>query len=352
MPAMPSRGGNRPGLREVAALAGVGISTVSRVIRNAPDVSTDTRERVNAAIAQLGYSPNPLGQMLRHGVSYTVACVVSDISNPLFSEIALGASEALADKGYSLLLTNSMRDLAREVATIETLTKRQVDGMLISTISETSQDLLEALDRFPGPIVALDRDVKRDNQIDYVWSDHGAGISAAMDHLHRLGHRHVLLEVAYSHLRPARQRRDAACAAAERLGMRCDVVSVDTVGSDEAPTIGSAMRSADPPTAIITGNNQYLEGTITALHDLGLDFPRDVSLITSDEIPLQRAFNPSIAAIARDSVQLGATAGRLMLERLEGEPDRPMQTVVLPVTYRPGGSVGEPPVRAPQSPGK
>ena len=133
--------------------------------------------------------------------------------------------------------------------------------------------------------------------------------------------------------------------------MRCDVVGVDTVGSDEAPTIGSAMRSADPPTAIITGNNQFLEGTITALRDLGLEFPRDVSLITSDEIPLQRAFKPSIAAIGRDSVRIGKTAGQLMLERLEGDPDRATQTVVLPVTYRPGGSVGAPPPRTTRPPG-
>jgi len=339
-PITASRGrGARVGLREVAQQAGVAVSTVSRVLSGHPDVSGETRERVIGAVDELGYRPNALGRMLRKGATSTVGFSIGDISNPLMAEIALGAELRLSQSGHALLLSNSMSDLDQELGNLETLEQRRVDGLLLSVTDETDVRLTEVLNRFEGPMVAIDRDITTTGRISAVYSDHAAGIEAALEALAAAGHRHIALFTGPSDLRPARQRADAATATAARLDMTCSVWRArDLADADTSLAAVIKQARADGVTAIIAGHNQLLAQVLEALEELRLTYPRDLSLVTCDEVPLLRFFRPSIATIARDHRELGRQAVELLLELL-ASPTAPPRSVVLPTHLLPGESI-------------
>jgi len=116
--------GARAGIRQVAEQAGVAISSVSRVLSNHPDVSDTMRMRVREAVAQLNYEPDILAQSLRRGSTWTIGFVISNIANPLFAEIAIGAELALQKAGYSVLIANSLGAPERDVSQIGLLKQR------------------------------------------------------------------------------------------------------------------------------------------------------------------------------------------------------------------------------------
>ncbi|HLB03886.1 MAG TPA: LacI family DNA-binding transcriptional regulator, partial [Gaiellaceae bacterium] len=123
-------------MREVADLAGVAMSSVSRVLSNHPDVSPSMRERVLLAVEELGYKPNLLAQGLRRRETLSVGFVVGDISNPLLARIVMGAEAALREGGYSMLLTNSEGNPDLDAEHVLLFEQRRVDGLMLSTASE------------------------------------------------------------------------------------------------------------------------------------------------------------------------------------------------------------------------
>jgi LacI family transcriptional regulator len=332
----------RVGVREVAERAGVSIATVSRVLSNHPNVSRATHERVTIAVQELGYQPNALGQMLRRGATRIVGFSIGDISNPLFAQIALGAEATLAQHGYSLVLSNSHGEQGRELANLEMLENRRVDGLLLSVTTETDERLLQQLARFDGPLVAIDRDMAASTAlISCVQSDHAVGMTAALNALHAQGHRRVALLAGLATLRPGRERISAATAAARALGMECEVLSGEFAGP-ETRAVVELLCQPDRPTALVAGNNQLIAEALDALRETGLSYPRDLSFIVSDDVPLLRFFQPTLAAVRRDPYDLGTRAAQLVLERLI-DPAAEPRTLVLPTTFVPGDSVGPAP---------
>ena len=148
----------RASMREVADLADVAISSVSRVLSGHPDVAAVMRDRVLSAVRQLEYEPDFLAQSLRRGQTLSVGFVLADISNPLMADIVLGAEATLRSAGYSLLLMNSENDPALDAAHIRFFQSRRVDGMLLSLASETDPGTLEMVRQLDVPAVLVDRD--------------------------------------------------------------------------------------------------------------------------------------------------------------------------------------------------
>ncbi len=145
----------RTTIKDVAALAGVSPATVSRTLDDRPEISAETKERVRAACAQLGYVPNAAAKGLTGQATHTLGVVVPDVSNPYFTGIATAIEETAAENGYRVLLSNSLQEEGRELRAIENFLARQIDGVLISPLSRESQakhaDLLEGTSlRVPG----------------------------------------------------------------------------------------------------------------------------------------------------------------------------------------------------------
>ncbi len=146
-------------MREVADLADVAISSVSRVLSGHPDVSAQMRDRVLSAVAQLEYEPDFLAQSLRRGQTLSVGFVLADISNPLMADIVLGAEAVMRSAGYSLLLMNSENDPALDATHIRFFQSRRVDGMILSLASETDAATLDLIAQVDGPVVVVDREL-------------------------------------------------------------------------------------------------------------------------------------------------------------------------------------------------
>ncbi len=329
----------RASMREVADLADVAISSVSRVLSGHPDVSADMRERVLDAVQQLEYEPDFLAQSLRRGATLSVGYVVGDISNPLISSITSGAESVLRQAGYSMLLMNSENDSELDAAHIRFFQARRVDGMILSLASERQQATLDILDQVDVPIIMIDRDVNADIDASIVRNDHRAGMRAAIGHLLDLGHRRIALITGALDLWPVRERIAGMAEAVAERGVPDETMSL--VGSLSAEhgarSVEQLLAMSPRPTAIVAGGNQVLAGCIRALQRNGIRIPDDMSIVTCDDMDLSELHEPPISVIARDTLLLGRTAAELLLERLDGGDPR---TALLPTTFTARPSCG------------
>lgn len=322
----------RASMREVAELADVAISSVSRVLSGHPDVSAEMRDRVLAAVDQLEYEPDFLAQSLRRGATLSVGYVVGDISNPLISSITSGAESVLRGGGYSMLLMNSENVADLDTAHIKFFLARRVDGMILSLASERHPDTLDILGQVDVPIIMVDRDVPRDLHASMVRNDHRAGMRAAVDHLLDLGHRRIALITGGLELWPVRERIAGMQEAIQGRGIPDESISIaGSLSAEHGERATEQVLAMTPrPTAIVAGGNQVLAGCIRALQANRVRIPDDLSLVTCDEVDLSVLHDPPIAAVARDTLLLGRTAAELLLERLDGGEPR---TVLLPTQF-------------------
>lgn len=320
-------------MRQVADMAGVAMSSVSRVLSGHPDVSSTMRDRVLDAVDRLGYQPDFLAQSLRRGATLSVGFVVGDISNPLMADIASGAESVLRGAGYSMLLMNSENDPLLDAAHIRFFASRRVDGMILSLASERKRQTLELLLQLQSPIVVADRDLPVRIGASAVLSDHRSGMAAAVDHLLDHGHRRIALVTGSLQTRPGRERVAGMRDAVVRRGVEDVTVALPgTFSAEHGEVATDDLLGRDPrPTAIIAGSNQLLVGCLRALRRQGIRPGRDIALVTSDDVPLTELYEPPIASISRDSVGLGRVAAELLIERLRdgAEP----RTVVLPTRF-------------------
>jgi LacI family transcriptional regulator len=341
--AAPEAVHQRANVRQVAELAGVAISSVSRVLSKHPDVSSTMRDRVLVAVNQLGYEPDFLAQSLRRGSTLSVGFVVGDITNPVMANLAHGAEGVLRAAGYSMLLMNSDGDPELDEAHIRFFQSRRVDGMLLSLASEKRRATLDLLGQLNVPVVVMDREVPARIGANAVLSDHRAGMRAAVEYLIDLGHRRIALITASLEMRAGRERVGGMRDAVLGRGIRDETLALP--GSLHAEhgeaTTHELFAKSEPPTAVIAGGNQILIGTLRALTALGIRVGEDVALVTCDDFPLAELYVPPIATISRDAVGMGRAAAQLLQARLE-RPQEPA-TVILPTTFRPRASACPPP---------
>jgi LacI family transcriptional regulator len=331
----------RSNMRQVAEMAGVAMSSVSRVLSGHPDVSPAMRERVMQAVDELGYQPDLLAQSLRRKATRSVGFVVGDISNPLLAEITLGAETTLREAGYSMLLTNSENDPALDAAHVRLLMQRRVDGLMLSLATEDHQETVATLEQLDAPIVLIDRELPRSVRASAVLSDHRIGMRAAVRHLLDLGHRRIDLILGQP-MRPSRERRLGLEEAYRERGLEPTYRTVEgQLGSTHGRiATGDLLDAAEPPTAIIAGGNQILVGTLEELLRRNLRVGADISLVSCDAVSVTELFTPPIAVVRRDNRELGRRAAQLLLRQLEGEEVR--QEVVLPTEFVPRASCAPP----------
>lgn len=330
------------GIKQVAKRAGVGIGSVSRVFSGQPAVSDQMRVRVLKAAKSLGYSPNMLAQALRRKMTLSVGFVVSDIANPLVASIVGGAEAVLSAAGYSILLTGSGGDPARDAERIRLLQQRRVDGLILLPAVEDDTGLLQELSALRVPVVVIDRAMPAEIGARAVLSDHYAGVGDAARHLLELGHRTVGV-IAGRNNRPSRERVRAVRDACRASRVRPKLL-VDSGPLSAAHGAAAMRRWLDlpaPPTAVILGGNQLLPGALEVIRERGLRLGCDLSLVVCDDVPLGRLFEPQISTVMRDTGLMGQTAARFLLKAISN-PEQKLPAAMLPTWYEPRGSCGAP----------
>lgn len=330
-------------IKDVAALAGVALSSVSRVLSGHPDVSATMKERVEAAAAELNYEPHLLAQSLRRGSTRTVGFVLRDISNPMFAQIARRCEQELRAAGYSMILMNSDGDVNAEPANLALMRRRRVDGVIASLVSETSGDTRAALAALNVPVVLLDREVQ-DAHYAAVLCDHFTGVKQAVDDLLMRGHRQIALVTGEINVRSSRERIRGYRAAFDDAGLEVNEDMLQAGGFDTEYAQAKVVRmfsSSRRPTAILTGGVATTAGTMRALRQLRRDPGSEVALIALDEWPMFDVFAPDLASVARDYDEMGTAAAWLMLDMLGGSEAR---EIIIDTVFTPRASITTAPV--------
>jgi len=317
-------------IRDVARAANVAIGTVSRVLNGHKSVSDDVRRRVLRAIKKLKYEPDRVAQSMRLGVTRTVACATRDISMPGYAAIVHGAEEVLRASGYTLLLAITDERKERELELLRTFQRRRVDAVVMATSSEEDKELSKQIRELDIPVVLLDRE--KPNELDAVTIDHRRGIRAATEHLHGLGHTRIALLTGGPATRPGRERIAGFKEATAQFGKRASQATLRAgafsaeFGFREA---SSLLSSPNRPTAIIAGGMAMLSGVLQAIRARGLSIPNDISVIAGADSDLAALATPAVTAIRWSGTDEGRMAVQLLLNRLTGNRNGPVQRVML-----------------------
>lgn len=315
-------------VRDVAALAGVSVGTVSNVLNRPEKVSEDARLRVQDAIAKLGFVRNDAARQLRAGRSRSIGLVVLDAGNPFFMDLARGAEDRAADEGLAVLLGNSDDTSSRESAYLDLFEEQRVSGVLISPLGD-AMSRLERLRERGIPTVLVDRE-SHNSAFSSVSVDDVAGGRLAVEHLLSIGRRRVAFVGGPLSIRQVSDRLSGARqAVAEVADARLETLTTAALTVLEGRAVGETIlrRTAEErPDAIFCANDLLAVGVLQALMLLGdVRVPDDVALIGYDDIAFASAAVVPLSSIRQPSALIGATAVELLLD-----PGEPRQVVFQP----------------------
>jgi LacI family transcriptional regulator len=330
-------------MRDVARMAGVSLSTVSRVV-NGQQVDAAMEARVRDAIAMLGYRTNVTASSLRRtaGGSASVGLVFEDVGNPFFSAIHRGVEDVLRTRGMLTFAGSSDEEPERERELAEAFAARGVEGLIIAPAAPDQSYL--ARDRDAGlALVFIDRP-PRFLDADSVVCDNFGGAVIACAHLIAHGHRRIgfLGDRPEIHTAAERFRGYRAALARHSIAEEPRLIrhalfrALDAYG-----TTRELMLGAEPPTALFTGQNLITIEAVSALHDLGLQ--HRVALVGFDDVTLANAVEPALTVVTQEPVALGRTAAELLLERLDGRISSSRHLVLPPELIQRGSGEVTPP---------
>jgi LacI family transcriptional regulator len=308
-------------MREVAALAGVSIKTVSRVVNAEPGVSAALVDRVEAAATQLDYQPDLAASNLRRTarLTATLGLLLEDVSNPFSGTIHRAIEDVAAARGVAVLATSLDEDPHRERAAARAMIRRRVDGLVIVPTGE-DQSYLRTQMQAGLALVFVDRP-PRFLDADTVLTTNRAGARAAVEHLVEQGHQRIAFLGDLTEITTAADRYEGYLEGLRDNGIRPDERLVRTglhaVAAAEAAT--EELLRLPPgiaPSALFAGQNLITIGTIHALHRHGLQ--REVALVGFDDIALADVLTPGITVVAQDPYAIGTAAAELIFHRLDG----------------------------------
>lgn len=334
----------RPTMAQIADHAGVALSTVSYVLSGKRTVSEEMRQRVTAAIEELGYRPNGAARALASGASYTIALFLPSPNwelVPVQQTFVAGVTQATSDHGYSLLLSTQATDPETIVELVES---RHADGVILM---ETLRDdeRVRRLQSSGLPVSLIGRTGDTSN-LNFVDLDFGAAVVTGLDHLAELGHRCVALfnfppdqlAAGYTSALLAQQSFESRC---RELGIRGVHLSCP-YGSEEASAVAAELLATEPScTAAITTAWQF-SGLMAALRSAGLRVPDDFSVVSVISSQYAEMLTPALTSVEWPAFEAGRLAAQMLIERI-GDDRAPVQQLLIGGDLVVRESTGPPP---------
>lgn len=309
-------------ITDVAQHAGVSTAAVSKVLREAYGVSPQMKQRVTASIAELGYRPHAAARGMR-GQTYTVGLVLGNIRNPFFGDLLEGVTEALSSTRYQVFIGVGGYGAQTQKQTTESMVDRQMDGLILIAPGMTRPDVLDLAEQTPTVVIGHHDSPEG---YDCVVHDDRAGGRLVIEHLVALGHRRI----AHTSTRGARGSRwrlrpevmlaRGYADAMKTQGLTGFAQVVTTSSSEEGGyEAGRALLTQpDPPTAIFTSTDAAALGVFRAAAELDLSIPHDLSLVGYNNTVVSAYAPVQLTTVDQAGAQMGATAARLLLERIGG----------------------------------
>jgi LacI family transcriptional regulator len=329
---------SHPTIRDVAALAGTSLKTVSRVVNGEPGVSPELGERVRVAIERLDYRRNLAASNLRRsgGRTRSIGLLLSNMINPLDGAIQRAIEGAALDRDVVVIASSIDEDAERERAMVGIFTSRRVDGLIIKAAGH-DQSYLSDQRRMNMAMVFVDRPPAFLNA-DTVVVDNEAGTARGIAQLIANGHRRIGYLGALHTIVTAEQRVAGYRTALATARIEADesLIKMDMQDSEHAQAVARDLLQGDnPPTALFAAQNMITIGVVRALREL--DLHRSIAVIGFDDVPLFDLLEPAVTVLAQDAWAIGRQAATALFDRLDGS-NAPMRTHVIPVTFVQRGS--------------
>ncbi|NCC06835.1 MAG: LacI family transcriptional regulator [Clostridia bacterium] len=305
-------------IKTVAKLAGVSASTVSRTISGKGYVNDTTKEKIQEAIRQTGYSPNVLAKSLKMGSSNTIALLVPDIQNLIFPAITRGIEDTARKNGFAVLLCNTDEDSDVEKGYIDKLKNRWIDGFVVCSYTPGSNHI-RALHSAGFPTVLVNR-YEPGSPIDTITIDNYQSAYNAVGYLIRGGSKHIAIALGREELILYRERYRGYCDALKDTGLPYDeaLVMRETSGSDsfygltkelfaKNKNVDGIFATSDPKAFVV----------LHALHDLGIKIPSDVAVIGFDNVDLSAKVEPPLSTVSQPLYEMGVIAATKLIRQIK-----------------------------------
>ncbi|MCA9892248.1 MAG: LacI family DNA-binding transcriptional regulator [Anaerolineae bacterium] len=312
-------------LDDVAQEAGVSRKTVSRVINANGYVSEITRQRVEKAVEKLDYRPNLLARSLASDRSTVIGIIIPSIANRYFSQVIAGIESVAQENAYSVLLLNSYGDMNRERDALHLLEEHRVDGLVYNTPCLAVADLKDMLQRQKASVM-IGHDPIGDLS-GVVNVDIYSAMIEAVQHLVDVGRRRIAYIKPDADQRyPHRKRLEGLQQGLRNLHLDTEPLLVEAIGRDIEETsdrVEDWLRTQPDVDAIICYNDEHAFATIEACDRLGYRIPEDIAVVGFDDISLSRIQRISLTTFHIPRFEVGATAARILFERIGGNFDTP-----------------------------
>lgn len=328
----------RASISDVARLAGVSKATVSAVLNNRPTVRGSTRARVLAVMEQLNYRPSGLATRAGAGGSRSIGLLIKEIDNPYYQEIAAGARKEARERGYVLLVTSSEGSYAAEHEAIELLRNKDVDGLIVTPVMDSSADLshLFELKRRNFPFVLLEE--IRGVQASLVDVDNGEASRRAVAYLIDQGHTRIAHFAGPEYSMHSAERIEGVRRAysESRLVFHRELIVPAGAHLEDGYRAGlgyfGGRTREELPTAVTCYNDLVALGLCRALEELGLRVPADVSVIGFDDLDLLRYLPVPLTSVRVPKFEMGERAVRMLTRHIESPQVLPPEKVSLEAT--------------------
>lgn len=304
---------------DVAKMAGVAKSTVSRIINNAPGVKPVTKQKVNRIIDELGFTPNVMARGLKTNLRRQIALAIDDIRNPYYPELAWAAEQVAKENNYRLVLVNHYGNPSEELAVIKEANDMHVDGIVMLSISQpkTLPSLIKKA-TFP---VSLIGNYGEDMPADTVGLSRSEAY-LAMDHLIRIGRRRI----AYAGARVALHRNARYIAYEKSLASHFMPFDGSLVYNGERLSLETGLEAAryfhslaEKPDAVFAANDLVAIGLVQGLVGLGVQVPEEIAVVGIDNIPWCILTRPKVSSVSNLVTEMGRIAVEMLLKRIDAD---------------------------------
>lgn len=322
-------------LKDIALDLGLSVVTISKALRNHPDIAEETRERILRRVRELDYQPNLMARSLVTGRSYLVGLVVPGLMHPFFAEVARSLSFAIGKYGYSLILSSSEEDPTLEAREMQQLTARRLDALVIAS-SGTDRKSFDRLEAHGVPYVLIDREIPG-LTANFVGVDDTAVGRIATNHLIDGGNRHI------AHIRgranSTGMRRfegykqallDAGLEYSESLVVARSSVDIDSVRMG-AEAMQILLKRKTKPDAVFAYNDPLAIGAMDAILEAGLRIPEDIAVVGCGNLHYNNSLRVPLSSMDQRSSTIGERTAAILLRAIEAKAKpRPVSVILEP----------------------
>lgn len=311
-------------MKDVALAAGVSTATVSRTLMNPEKVSSQTRQKVEQAVLDVGYYPHNLSKNLKRNESKTILVIVPNISDPFFTDVVCGIEETAAQHGYLVLIGDCKHQQKHENAFINLIITKQIDGMLLLGSHIPFDVSKEEQKNLPPMIMA--NEFAPELELPTVHIDNLTASFRATHYLQQMGHKRIACITGPEDMPLCRYRLQGYIQAMRRTGvpLREDyIIRGDFTHESGAESLKKLISLPEPPTAVFCHSDIMAIGVMWQAKKLGLELPKDLSVIGFDNLDITRYSEPALTTMEQPRYEIGRQSMLLLLDQLQGRPVAP-----------------------------